>query len=109
MNFRFFSILTFLTTLTVPAIATAQTTIGDLQRANSVTLSGEVVRVQGDDFVLSDGTGQIWVEAERRPIRDAGLKPGDRVTVAGAYDDDNSFEAYSITPVGGTVIYVFDD
>lgn len=109
MKVSFATTLAFLATLAVPAIATAQTTIGDLQQANSITLSGEVLRVQGDDFILSDGTGQIWVEAERRPIREAGLKVGDRVTVAGVYDDENSFEALSITPEGGTVIYVFDD
>jgi uncharacterized protein YdeI (BOF family) len=109
MDLSFATLLAFLTTLAAPAIATAQTTIGELQQANSVTLSGEVLRVQGDDFILSDGTGQIWVEAERRPIREAGLKVGDRVTVAGVYDDENSFEALSITPAGGTVIYVFDD
>jgi uncharacterized protein YdeI (BOF family) len=87
----------------------AQATIGDLQRTNSTTISGEVVRVQGDDFILSDGTGQILVEAETRPIREANLRVGDRVTVAGQYDDDNSFEALSITPSNGNVIYVFDD
>lgn len=87
----------------------AQTTIGDLQRQNSMTISGDVVRVQGEDFILGDGTGQILVEAESRPIRQANLKVGDRVTVAGNYDDDNSFEAWSITPENGTVIYVFDD
>ncbi|MEQ8754456.1 MAG: NirD/YgiW/YdeI family stress tolerance protein [Coleofasciculus sp. G1-WW12-02] len=89
--------------------AIAQTTIADLQRANSIILSGEVVRIQGDDFILNDGTGQILVEAESRPIRQANLNPGDRVTVAGTYDDDNDFEAYSITPSGGEAIYIFDD
>ncbi|MBD1911345.1 MULTISPECIES: NirD/YgiW/YdeI family stress tolerance protein [unclassified Leptolyngbya] len=109
MNLGFATTLAFLATLVVPTITTAQSTIGELQQTNSVTLSGEVLRVQGDDFILSDGTGQIWVEAERRPIREAGLKAGDRVTVAGVYDDENSFEALSITPSNGTVIYVFDD
>ena len=87
----------------------AQTTIGSLQQQNSTTISGDVVRVQGEDFILGDGTGQILVEADARPIRQANLQVGDRVTVSGNYDDDNSFEALSITPENGTVIYVFDD
>lgn len=87
----------------------AQTTIGNLQQQNSTTISGDVVRVQREDFILGDGTGQILVEAESRPIRQANLKEGDRVTVSGNYDDDNSFEALSLTPENGTVIYVFDD
>ena len=86
-----------------------QTTIGSLQQQNSTTISGDVVRVQGEDFILGDGTGQILVEADARPIRQANLQVGDRVTVSGNYDDDNSFEALSITPENGTVIYVFDD
>lgn len=89
--------------------AIAQNTIGNLQRANSATISGEVIRVQRDDFILSDGTGQILVEAESSSVRQANLRVGDRVTVAGNYDEGNSFEALSITPENGTVIYVFDD
>lgn len=92
-----------------PMNTIAQTTIGSLQQQNSMTISGGVVRVQGEDFILGDGTGQILVEAESRPIRQANLQEGDRVTVSGNYDDDNSFEALSITPENGTVIYVFDD
>lgn len=118
MKFKLLPTLVFASVLTVPIVAIgyatapwaiAQTKIADLQRANSVTISGEVVRVQGDDFILNDGTGQILVEAESRPIRQANLNPGDRVTVAGTYSDDNDFEAYSITPSGGEAIYVFDD
>lgn len=109
MKFKLLPALVFTSVLTVPLVALAQTTIADLQQANSVTLSGEVVRVQGDDFILSDGTGQILVEAESRPIRQANLNAGDRVTVAGTYSDDNDFEAYSITPSSGETIYIFDD
>lgn len=109
MRLGLVSTLAFTAAFTLPVVAVAQTSIGELQQQNSVTISGEVVRVQGDDFILSDGTGQILVEAESRPIRQASLKAGDRVTVAGRYDDDTSFEAFSITPSDGQVIYVFDD
>lgn len=117
MKLGFATTLALTTALSIPFVALAlplrerivQATIGDLQQGNSMTISGEVVRMQGDDFILSDGTGQILVEAESRPIRQANLKVGDRVTVSGNYDDDNSFEALSITPANGNVIYVFDD
>ncbi|HEY9623225.1 MAG TPA: NirD/YgiW/YdeI family stress tolerance protein [Crinalium sp.] len=109
MKLGFAPVLAIAAAFATPVIAIAQTSIADLQRANSVTISGDVVRVQGDDFILNDGTGQILVEAESRPIRQANLNPGDRVTVSGKYDDDNSFEALSLTPTSGEVIYVFDD
>ncbi|MGG6297284.1 NirD/YgiW/YdeI family stress tolerance protein [Leptolyngbya sp. AN02str] len=109
MKLGFAITLAFAAAGATTAAAIAQTTIGDLQQANTVALSGEVVRVQGDDFILSDGTGQILVEAERRPIRQANLRAGDRVTVTGRYDDDNSFEALSLGLTSGEVIYVFDD
>lgn len=109
MKLGFATTLAFAAAFSTTVAAIAQTTIGDLQQANTVTLSGEVVRVQRDDFILSDGTGQILVEAETRPIRQANLQVGDRVTVAGRYDDDNSFEALSLTLTSGEVIYVFDD
>jgi uncharacterized protein YdeI (BOF family) len=110
MKLAFVPALAVVSALSIPALAIAQTSIGDLRQTNSVTLSGEIVRVQGDDFILSDGTGQILVEAESRPVRRANLKPGDQVTVAGTYSDDNDFEAFSITPAAsGEVIYVFDD
>jgi hypothetical protein len=54
--------LALTTALVAPAVAIAQTTIDDLQRQNSVTISGEVVRVQGDGFILNDGISQILVE-----------------------------------------------
>jgi uncharacterized protein YdeI (BOF family) len=101
--------LAFTAVLGLHGMAIAQTSISDLQQANTVTLSGEVLRLQGDDFVLSDGTGQILVEAESRPLRQADVNVGDRITVAGQYSDDNSFEALSITPSNGQTIYIFDD
>jgi uncharacterized protein YdeI (BOF family) len=116
MKLRLLTPLALTAALTIPLIAAAplrtkaeQTSIGALQQQNSITLSGEIVRVQGDDFILSDGTGQILVEAESRPLRQANLQNGDRVSVVGQYDDDNGFEALSITPNGGSVIYIFDD
>lgn len=89
--------------------ANAQTSIRDLQRANTVTISGQIVQIFSEDFILDDGTGQILVEAEDRPLREAKFTVGERVTVNGTYDDDNSFDGISITRANGAVVYVFDD
>ncbi|MBF2089341.1 MAG: DNA-binding protein [Synechococcales cyanobacterium K44_A2020_017] len=97
-----------LMTLASASVSFAQETIRDLRSTNTLTLSGEVMRIMGDDFVLDDGTGQILVDAESYAIRQAGLSLGDTVTVTGTYDD-HDFEAISITPDGGEIIYIFDD
>lgn len=97
-----------LMTLASASVSFAQETIRDLRSTNTLTLSGEVMRIMGDDFVLDDGTGQILVDAESYAIRQAGLSLGDTVTVTGTYDD-HDFEAISITPDAGEIIYIFDD
>lgn len=97
------------TILSIPAVVMAQTTVRELQSANSTSISGEIVRIYGEDFILEDGTGQILVEAERRPLRQANLQEGERVTVTGNYDDDNSFNAINITRENGEIVQIFDD
>lgn len=97
------------TILTIPSIVTAQTTIRELQNTNSKSISGQIVRIFDEDLILDDGTGQILVEAEDRPLRQGNFKVGERVTVKGNYDDDNSFNAISITHENGQVVQMFDD
>lgn len=92
--------------MTAPVVA--QSTVQELRTANTITLSGEIVRVMGDNFVLDDGTGQIMVDAESSAVRDAQLSPGDSATVTGRYDDED-FDAVTITPASGEVIYVLSD
>lgn len=96
-----------LTALALPGMS--QSTIQNLRNTNTVTLSGEVVRLMDDDdFLLDDGTGQIEVEAETAAIRESNLAEGTTVTVTGYYDDDE-FEALTLTPAGGETITVVDD
>lgn len=96
-----------LTALAVPGMS--QSTIQDLRSANTVTLSGDVVRLtDDDDFLLDDGTGQIEVEAETAAIQGSNLAVGTTVTVTGYYDEDE-FEALTLTPAGGETITVVDD
>lgn len=92
----------------IPSIAIAQTSIRDLISANSTTISGQIVRISGEDFVLDDGTGQLLVETEDRLLRRNNFRVGEEVAVTGTHDDD-SFDAISITRANGEVIYVFDD
>jgi uncharacterized protein YdeI (BOF family) len=97
-----------LTALALPGLSQSST-IQDLRSANTVTLSGEVVRLMDDDdFLLNDGTGQIEVEAETAAIQEANLAEGTTVTVTGYYDEDE-FEALTLTPAGGETITVVDD
>ncbi|MBE9160594.1 NirD/YgiW/YdeI family stress tolerance protein [Nodosilinea sp. LEGE 06152] len=96
-----------LTALAVPGMS--QSTIQDLRSANTVTLSGQVVRLtDDDDFLLNDGTGQIEVEAETAAIQESNLAVGTTVTVTGYYDEDE-FEALTLTPAGGETTTIVDD
>jgi uncharacterized protein YdeI (BOF family) len=93
----------------VAAPVLSQSTIQDLRSTNTVTLSGEVVRLtDDDDFLLDDGTGQIEVEAETAAIQESNLAVGTSVTVTG-YCDEDEFEALTLTPAGGETITVVDD
>lgn len=108
MKFGVTAALAVVTTTLASSGTVAQTTIAQLQQQNRVTVSGDVVKVWGDEFILRDKTGELFVEAETLSIRQANLKSGDRISVTGRYDDD-SFEAMSITTAGGKTVYVFDD
>ncbi len=94
--------------LGVGSIAIAQSKIRDLHNANSTTVTGKIVQLGDDEFIIDDGTGQLLVDAEKSTLRTANLKNGETVTVRGR-SDDNDFEAISITRANGQIIYVFDD
>jgi hypothetical protein len=90
--------------------AIAQATIRDLQTTRSTTVSGKIVHLYGDEFILDDGTGQILVEAESRPLRRAQISLGETVTVLGQFEDDeNELNAFKIIRANGEEIYIFDD
>ncbi|WP_217650669.1 NirD/YgiW/YdeI family stress tolerance protein [Spirulina major] len=90
--------------------AIAQSTIRDLQTTRSTTVSGKIVHLYGDEFILDDGTGQIMVEAESRPLRRAQISLGETVTVLGQFEDDeNELNAFKIIRANGEEIYIFDD
>jgi hypothetical protein len=110
MKQQLFVTLTALTagaTLIIPDLAKAQTSIEELQqRANGTTVSGEIVSVVGNDFVLDDGTGQIIIDAGPRWWQEIDLSPGEEVTVTGELGKDDEIDAYSITRGDGSTIEI---
>ncbi|WP_293164594.1 DNA-binding protein [Okeania sp. SIO2C9] len=92
----FFSIVIVTPTL-------AKTPIGELQRGDNATISGQVIGISGDEFMLDDGTGKILVDTDDRELTN--LSVGEQVKVIGEYDDDD-FDAFSITRQDGNVINI---
>lgn len=110
MNQRIFAGLILAATvsaITVSALVEAQTNIEDLQqRPSGTTISGEVVSVAGNNFVLNDGTGQLIVDAGPRWWREIDLSPGEQITVTGELGKGGELDAYSITRSDGTLIEI---
>ncbi len=86
-----------------PAFAqTTEVSIRDLPRMEGFTLSGIVVAIKGNTFVLDDGTGVIIVEAGPPWWQQLDLQLNEQVTVVGR-PAMGGFEAFSITRADGTV------
>ncbi len=68
-----------------------------------VTIRGVVVQIREDEFVLRDGTGQVWVDADLGRNR-LNLTVGEQVTVIGDLDDED-FDARRITRSNGEVVF----
>ncbi|MFE4107619.1 DNA-binding protein [Almyronema epifaneia] len=87
------------------SIAQNPVPIQTLQRQPGVAISGEVGDVVGNDFVLTDGTGQIVVDAGPQWYHQINIASGEQVTVVGEYDEGD-FDAFSITRSNGEVIQI---
>ncbi|MGG6266770.1 NirD/YgiW/YdeI family stress tolerance protein [Leptolyngbya sp. AN03gr2] len=83
----------------------AQVPIRDLQRNSGVAISGQILSVVGNEFILDDGTGQMIVDAGPRWYHQLNLSAGERVKVTGEYDDAD-FDAYTITRSNGEVLQI---
>lgn len=91
----------------IPDLAKAQTSIEDLQqRSKGTSISGEIISVVGNDFVLDDGTGQIIVDAGPRWWQEIDLSPGEEVTVIGELGKGDEIDAYSITRGDGSTVEI---
>ncbi len=91
----------------VPSLVWAQNQTGGTQQPRLNQISGKVVRLGDDDFVLDTGKAKVLIDAEDSALQQAKLSVGDRVSVSGRYDDDN-FDAHTITPANGKPIRVRD-
>lgn len=75
------------------------------QRQQGTTITGTVRSVVGNEFILSDGTGEVIVDAGPRWYRAINVSVGEQLTVTGEYDDDD-FDAFTITRANGEVITI---
>jgi len=95
--------------ITISRAALAQTTpIGNLNRQENITISGEIVgwgEADENEFILQDATGTVVVDAGPRWWKDLNLNVGDEITVTGEFDD-GEFDAFSLTYADGTVVEI---
>lgn len=104
---RFFTTAVLLTLglgTTFPVLAQI-VPIQSLNQQHGVTISGTVDSVVGNNFTLSDGSGEIIVEAGPRWYQEITVTPGEQVMVAGEYDN-GEFDAYRITRANGDLIVI---
>jgi hypothetical protein len=88
-----------------PLLAATPLTIKQLNTTEGVAITGTVKSVVGNDFVLSDGTGQVIVDAGPRWYRPLAFTTGERLTVIGEYDD-GEFDAFTIKRANGETIQI---
>jgi hypothetical protein len=79
--------------------------IQSLQQQDGITISGTVGSVVGNNFTLSDGSGEIIVDAGPRWYQEINVTPGEELTVVEEYDN-GEFDAYRITRANGEVIVI---
>ncbi|WAL62323.1 NirD/YgiW/YdeI family stress tolerance protein [Thermocoleostomius sinensis] len=110
MKFGIFLGLAIAATLPVvamPSLAQRQTSINELRQSSpGITLSGRVVSVVGNDFILDDGTGQIIVDAGPRWWQEIEISEGEELTVTGEVGRSGELDAFSIVRSDGSVMNI---
>lgn len=94
--------------------ACAVTPVAEVGFPRPTTLKGQIQSLTDDGFVLKDATGTIEVETEGGDARMESLRVGERITVKGVLDEDDSegkdhivaeeFDAYAIIRENGEKI-----
>ncbi|MBW4655262.1 MAG: DNA-binding protein [Kaiparowitsia implicata GSE-PSE-MK54-09C] len=79
--------------------------IQSLRQQDGIAISGRVDGVVGNNFTLSDGSGEIIVDAGPRWYQEINIAPGEQLTVVGEYDN-GEFDAYRITRASGEVLVI---
>ncbi|MFP4134506.1 MAG: DNA-binding protein [Halothece sp.] len=98
-----FLLITLITA--IPEIKAETLPIRELQQNPGIRIQGTIRSLVGNEFILSDGTGEIIVDAGPVWYHDLNLRQGERITVVGEYDDDD-FDAYQITRSNGETIRI---
>jgi uncharacterized protein YdeI (BOF family) len=108
-------VLSILTIGAVPVLAASLSNIADVNatpvKDTEVTISGTVQSVDGNEYMVSDATGNITVEAGPRWYKAVDLTVGQNISVTGEVDTGKDgtkpavIEAFSIT-IDGSVITV---
>ncbi|MBD0336333.1 MAG: DNA-binding protein [Cyanobacteria bacterium Co-bin13] len=77
----------------------------NVQQPGSLTLTGDVQTIEGNQFILDDGAAQTMVDAGPEWHHPIDLLPGERVIVVGSYADSR-LEAFTITRSNGDIIFI---
>lgn len=76
--------------------AMAQTPIGELGPASTITIEGRVTDVFGNKFVLEDASGRVLVETGPSWWRTTEVSVGDELTIIGLPVQNRTFDAFTI-------------
>lgn len=101
-------IISALLVIIIPEVQAQPLPIEELRRNSGISIQGKIRSIVGNDFILSDGTGEIIVDAGPRWYHQLNLRQGETITVIGELDDYD-FDAYQITRSNGETIRIRDD
>ena len=89
----------------IPEVKAETIPIRELKQNPETRIQGKIRSIVGNEFILSDGTGEMIVDAGPRWYHDLNLRKGETITVVGEYDDYD-FDAYQITRSNGETIRI---
>lgn len=108
-NIFFALAISVLFALATPVLAETTTNIEDLRQEETVTISGEVTEIVDDDddneWVVTDDTGSVVVDAGSLWEQAVDVSVGDLLTVVGQLDEDE-FDAFTVILPDGTEIEI---
>lgn len=101
--------ISVISALATPVLAEDITNIEDLRQEQTVTISGEVTDIVGDaddnEWVVTDDTGSVVVDAGSLWEEAIDVSVGDLLTVVGELDEDE-FDAFTVILDDGTEIEI---